>query len=676
MNEITVHPLQQARKKLGIKQQVLADLTGLSLPTIKRAEQGKPLGDYAISAICNYFSTRYKRQIGRQELGLHTRWEDSELNDNIGNSDEHKEIPITNYSDKQSSTELSTIKENEHIYNILANFIQRERIRIFNALAPGSTNLRVKDILNNDRLFISPPWEILQGNSPSTNLIEYLINTLIEGQSVLLLGEAGQGKTTILKQVFSRLAEKFLDRSDNATPFPLYIPLRDFTSLTGNAIELLWTYIHDKFPLSFNEFTNLVKNNQIIFLFDSFDEIKGELTQSSLNDRASSRIFARSSILSCRKSFFDFYLSMSPLQEYYPQWIELQPLELTTPVTQYITAFYQHKRNKATLPNAITADKIINMIRNNQKLQDLVHRPLLLIMMLDIFTDPREIKETEWSTTKLYEKYTEKWLKNEAAKPDSALKWNKKDMLLQDVAWLTHIAKSSLSSPYRLRQNETFTHNDLASIVKNVAEHYTPITEMQLLDELCFRTLLGIAEGDNYYFLHKSFHEYYIAKHIFERLHDKGFHADTVTLIGQVLQEVLPFEVTTFLKEMLESKELTQNERNLIVNNLIEVYQQHKTNEVQSTMIREQASHYLARLGTLRATQFLEQSYEKEPDSLVQRGMMVSLALYCNRRDILERYIKIVRSDPKAAAINLGYHLVYYGDQAQIRVLRSKRRKM
>lgn len=70
MSEIKIHPLQQARKKLGIKQKVLADLTGLSEATIKRAERGEPLNPYTIAQICEYFSRRYSRQIEPEELGL------------------------------------------------------------------------------------------------------------------------------------------------------------------------------------------------------------------------------------------------------------------------------------------------------------------------------------------------------------------------------------------------------------------------------------------------------------------------------------------------------------------------------------------------------------------------------------------------------------------------------
>ncbi|TMC16079.1 MAG: helix-turn-helix transcriptional regulator [Chloroflexi bacterium] len=78
MSEIKIHPLQRARKQLGLKQQVLADLTGLSLPTIKRAERGLVLNDYSISQICTYFSMRYNRKVEPQELGLYGQWEKDE----------------------------------------------------------------------------------------------------------------------------------------------------------------------------------------------------------------------------------------------------------------------------------------------------------------------------------------------------------------------------------------------------------------------------------------------------------------------------------------------------------------------------------------------------------------------------------------------------------------------
>ncbi len=88
MSEIEIHPLQKARKKLGIKQKVLADLTGLSEPTIKRAERGEALEAYTIFAICDYFSKRLGRQVDRKELGLRAKWEDGRREISIQNEEE------------------------------------------------------------------------------------------------------------------------------------------------------------------------------------------------------------------------------------------------------------------------------------------------------------------------------------------------------------------------------------------------------------------------------------------------------------------------------------------------------------------------------------------------------------------------------------------------------------
>ncbi|GHO83966.1 hypothetical protein KSZ_19720 [Dictyobacter formicarum] len=44
---------------------------------------------------------------------------------------------------------------------------------------------------------------------------------------------------------------------------------------------------------------------------------------------------------------------------------------------------------------------------------------------------------------------------------------------------------------------------------------------------------------------------------------------------------------------------------------------------------------------------------------------MVGLALYCGQLEVLDQYIQFIHDNPEAASINLGYHLVYYGDQSQ-----------
>ncbi len=542
------------------------------------------------------------------------------------------------------------------LYYALAEYLQRQRNLLADALAPGSSSLRVGDIIGDERLFIPLPWTSSQGVTSSRNLVEYLVEALLRGQRLLLLGDAGQGKTTVLKQVFAGLADRFLANPSHQYPFPLYLPLREFASFTGNTFDLLWSQLSDDFPLSYEQFVALVRKKLVVFLLDGFDEIRGELSQRSINDRAACKIFAYPSVLSCRKHFFKFYLSMSPLLECYPYQVELQPLSLTGPVLDYIAAFCQHKqqRSEVQLPSP---QHIVETIQTNQVLFDLAQRPLLLLMILEVFTDPKEMQESQWSITKLYQKYTKRWLKHEASKPDSILRWHEKATLLQELAWFSYTEHTSSASVYRATQHIAITHEELQAFIRSIAGRF-PVEAHQLLDDLCFRTLLGMSEGETYAFLHKSFQEYYVARYALECMCSQKLEA-----IEGVFQASLPFDVALFLKDLLF--ECAPYEKSLIATNLMNLYLRHRADDERATTIRQQASHYLTTLGTETAIRFLEEVGSEETNKWVQRGIMVGLALYSGRAEMLERYIHIIRQDQEAAAINLSYHLIYYGDQDQ-----------
>jgi hypothetical protein len=176
-----------------------------------------------------------------------------------------------------------------------------------------------------------------------------------------------------------------------------------------------------------------------------------------------------------------------------------------------------------------------------------------------------------------------------------------------------------------------------------------------LLNDICHHSFLAPSKTvDIFYFSHKSFQEFYAAKYVFSVLKTNP------QAVEQALSEHLPVEIASFLKEMLKSGELNQRDEKQIEKNLEQSY----TNNLSSknSLLREQASYYLACLGNPQAVRFLEEIYPREPDKFVQRGILVGLAILCQRQDILNDYIRILHQDPQADSINLGYHLMYYGD--------------
>ena len=139
-------------------------------------------------------------------------------------------------------------------------FLQKEREYIFNTIAPGSTSLLIGEIIGGENLFISPPWANYMDVVQSEELIEYLVSNLSSGNSILLLGDPGQGKTTILKRVFAIMVDSFVEKSNDV--MPVYIPLRDIAysgNKSGRTLSQLWQLLHTKarnpLPLTYDQFT-------------------------------------------------------------------------------------------------------------------------------------------------------------------------------------------------------------------------------------------------------------------------------------------------------------------------------------------------------------------------------------------------------------------------------------
>jgi tetratricopeptide (TPR) repeat protein len=68
--EKSMHSLVRARRRCNLSQRALAELAGVSLPTVQRAEAGKSIRADCRQLLCDYFSSRHDRQVEPQELGL------------------------------------------------------------------------------------------------------------------------------------------------------------------------------------------------------------------------------------------------------------------------------------------------------------------------------------------------------------------------------------------------------------------------------------------------------------------------------------------------------------------------------------------------------------------------------------------------------------------------------
>jgi tRNA A37 threonylcarbamoyladenosine biosynthesis protein TsaE len=87
-----------------------------------------------------------------------------------------------------------------------------------------------------------------------------------------LLGDFGIGKTTLLRRLSVRFAERFL-ASPSVGPAPIYVDLREYSHISLRQI-ILDLFDRQRIELaSFEAFAEVLKNGQVVLILDGFDEI-------------------------------------------------------------------------------------------------------------------------------------------------------------------------------------------------------------------------------------------------------------------------------------------------------------------------------------------------------------------------------------------------------------------
>ena len=71
--QFEIHPLKVARHYYQLSREELAVHTLVSSSTIKRAEAGNSISDYAIAQLCKFFTGQTHRDVQPHDLGLQRR---------------------------------------------------------------------------------------------------------------------------------------------------------------------------------------------------------------------------------------------------------------------------------------------------------------------------------------------------------------------------------------------------------------------------------------------------------------------------------------------------------------------------------------------------------------------------------------------------------------------------
>ena len=549
----------------------------------------------------------------------------------------------------------------------IKNWLCREKEKILELPIPGYSDIKTREIICDDKLFIPIPWSRIPQKEEKNNktLVAQIINTLLfNKEKLILLGTPGQGKSTVLKKVFVKLVDRYI--SDKINQIPVYISFHDLFDLkkyndseenSGKNISFfreIFNSSGNNFPFSCSETKALSLNKDIIYLLDGLDEITTELNQKSINENMKNIVFDFFSILTCRTEFYNTFLSGNEITRQYKNKIYISELKYNNILKKYISDFCKEKN--------IPYDDISDLLDNNSNIKELIVCPLWLMMFLDICTDRNYIDRVRSFKTRgiaeLYGLYIEKYLNNEA--PKSGYSWEEKDRRMKKLSWYMYDKNESNSLAYSTYQSSRINSDGIKKALQDSNGNLDP----EIVQDVLHHTLLVGARykktennlsSDFFYFIHYSFQEYYTALCIFENMNSD--YEST----KDAIKKLIPFEIAKFLKDMLDNNS-SINDKERIMKNLVKVYQDFNNEKKLNSILRQHASYYLAYLKTDKAKDFLLENYNNEKDKWVKRSMMVGLANFWGRTDIMEKYIGLLHEDPETLKINLLYHLVYYGD--------------
>lgn len=405
------------------------------------------------------------------------------------------------------------------------------------------------------RPFISPTYKNYPSykviSEPEKDLINYLTdwtatkNTKID--KICILGDYGAGKTTLANRIASTLADNYLEGNSDCL-IPIVFPLHKFYKAFDLKSMITDFIVNDCMISNFRyeTFLGLLEIGIFLIIFDGFDEmarnVDQEIRYSTLYEIGKIAKSSSKVILTGRQSYFpteeELHEVLSSTQE--TDDIYCMAKSALNEVVNYslleIQPFSREQINcylKASISDISQLSIISDLISNTYAFFEIATRPVLLDMIVK--TLPEILKFNDKSKiqpAKLYEIYTDRWIKREEEKGDVR-------KLIRKVDKLKFVENLSL---FLYSSDKLSISNDeLIDLIKSDFD----IKDRKDIDyfEHDIRTCSFLSRDRNEFkFIHLTFYEYFLAKKIIEKLSN-----------NERIGRTLPIQVVRFASEILNT---------------------------------------------------------------------------------------------------------------------------
>jgi|GEM_PF-311242 len=542
----------------------------------------------------------------------------------------------------------------------------------------AQSNVTLGDIIGDDGLLLPQRWKFWRpanhGKHSLGNVLDPITNQLSRSGSVVILGEAGVGKSLTLARLFASTAKRYF-RNPNGALVPVLVHLDSINfgrgrvdlSSIGAMISKL-RLLFKRIPVDWAIFSRAAEEGHLLLLLDGLDELPGSQDPAITRRNAQFFTLELPTVITCRTDYYSLYISGSQLDRHLKCKIQLLSMPFDDRSEVFIDRF-------CALTGSGNSVEIKRVIAGQTDLREACANPLILNMAVDVIDDqvsqggsPHALT---WTKSRLYRKYTRRWLENEASKTDSRLRWDQKDYLVRLVARAMFCGGRVLGNGlHGAGQQMVITQDQLARVLDSDKNGLIPATKLyfsmslrDLTDEICFRTfLIRAAEmTGTYRFIHKSFWEFYLAFDIWDRLREVD---GEVRPVAEAFKRPLPDPVVFFFRDLLATSREQPDEAHVVFSNLLRLFRTAKKDSGPiGAAIRQHAGNFMPIVASTVEVNELLLELDKERDQFVRRGIIIGLAMHKNRLDLVEQYVRQLRHDRHARQVQLGYSRIYRGDQ-------------
>ena len=364
---------------------------------------------------------------------------------------------------------------------------------------------------------LEPPYTLpQQAETPSAT--KSINDAMALHKQLLITAPSGYGKTTLCRFLALRAASFKSDSEEETLAF--FIPLKllnhtehlDIPENTLTIDKIIKLALPEHLAVS-EQAQKLVEEklaaSKCLFLFDGLDDIVYDDIQQE----------AFTTIEDFARKHSNHYVVITSNQPIHSEMYSdtrfatyaLLPLS-TTGIEHYVNKHFKYLANGVALDNSLDAQDFIQKVESNPKIAELCQNPMMLCMLLALYTDKVAL-ETE--TAALFESYLKQsllWYTPEGCHPSQ---WG---FALERIAYTIHKNNA-------LYIQSNWCKKILMSELDNLGHPLTPDELDTLLDACENKHSIFISDGlsTNYEnnileFSHKSFQDFYIAK----QLHHKG----------------------------------------------------------------------------------------------------------------------------------------------------------